>query len=375
MVLTVYRKRNIWSTSPVLLINNMTDPYHEIYNGEIFVESRCIWHENTLLDFLRSNLISFGYQSVDESNKTWRRGDRTVIVCLVDDFTTCAQRFDLTLPYLFDSNTVVITDTKVQTPTQYQVCQLPVSFFGIYSHSNNHTWNPSRRFAMGVNRIDAKRLLLFLELAMRSQHMGQDLDWINFNCWRWGGDNQTAQGLQQNFQSQYQELEPQYREVYDQIYNEIWSLMPFNNHQFCQEQLHVNAWLNIVMETYSADNTIALSEKTFRALCSPAPWQLYAGRNTVAYLHSLGFDTLQDIVTHRYDSMIENRTAAYGDKMVDFLFEATESVASMQLVDFDVLVSRCQKAAMHNQQVLDQMQRVWPAEFAAWLPTVIDHIK
>lgn len=350
------------------------DLYHSIYNDYIFANSQCIWHENTLLDFLRSNLIGLGYQSVDESNKTWRRGDRTVIVCLVDDFTTCAQQFDLTLPYLFDRNTVVITDTKVQVPTQYQVCQLPVSFFGIYSHSNTNCWTPSRRFALGVNRIDAKRLLLFLELAMRSQYLGSDLDWINFNCWRWGSDNQTVQSLQQNFEIQYQELESQYHEVYDQIYSAVRSQMPLNNHDRSQEQLHVSAWLNIVMETYSADNTVALSEKTFRALCSPSPWQLYAGRNAVAYLHSLGFDTLQDIITHRYDPMIENRTAAYGDKMVDFLFEATENVAAMQHKHFDQIRQRCAQAAHTNQQLLAHLRRQWPRDFARWWPETLAQI-
>lgn len=205
---------------------------------------------------------------------------------------------------------------------------------------------------------------------MRSQYLGRDLDWINFNCWRWGSDNQTALGLQQNFQDQYQQLESQYREVYDQIYSEVCSQMPLDNHCLSQEQLHVSAWLNIVMETYSADNTIALSEKTFRALCSPSPWQLYAGRHAVAYLHSLGFDTLQDTVTHRYDSMIENRTAAYGDKMVDFLFEATENVATMHNQNFQTLADRCQAAAQHNHELLTMMRYNWPQDFAQWWPAI-----
>lgn len=351
------------------------DLYHSIYNSEIFSESQCIWHENTLLDFFRSCLINLGYRAVDDSNKTWRKDQRTVVVCLVDDFTTCAQRHDVTLPYQFDTNTVVITDTVVQTPTQFTVCNLPQSFFGIYSHSNNHIWRPTRRLAMGINRMDTKRLLMFLELCLRTEHQGNDLDWINFNCWRWGSQNDTAQSLMQNFQDQYQELESHYHAVYDATYQRMISQMPFDNHTLSQEQLHVSAWINIVMETYSADNTVALSEKTFRALCSPSPWQLYAGRNAVAYLHSLGFDTLQDCVTHKYDSMIENRTAAYGDKMVDFLFEATENAMTLQTTNFESLSERCQRAALHNQQQLANLRTLWPQHFAQWLPAVIELIK
>ena len=277
----------------------MTDPYHHIYTGEIFQQSECIWHENTLMDFFRSNLKNLGYSSVSDSNKVWRRGDQTVVVCLVDDYTTCAERFDVALPYIFDRKTVVITDTHVQTPTQYQVCELPQSFYGIYYHAPNRQWDPQRRFTLGINRLDSKRMLMFLELALRSEYIGTDLDYINFNCWRWGGDNQSLQGLRSNFELQYSELESQYHDVYNNVYSQVVEKMPYNNHNMTQEQVHVSAWLNIVMETYSADNTIALSEKTFRGLCLPVPWQLYSGRNTVAWLHSLGFDTLQDIVTHR----------------------------------------------------------------------------
>lgn len=344
----------------------MTDPYHHIYTGDIFQQSECIWHENTLMDFFRSNLKSLGYHSVSDSNKVWRRGDQTVVICLVDDFTTCAERFDVSLPYLFDRNTTVITDTHVQTPTQYRVCELPSTFFGIYAHSPAYDWNPQRRFSLGVNRLDSKRMLMFLELSMRSEYLGDNLDYVNFNCWRWGGENTDNNGLRRNFEAQYQELESQYHDVYNEIYNKIIDTVPCNNHNLSQEQLHTNSWMNIVMETYSADNTIALSEKTFRALCLPAPWQLYSGRNTVAWLHSMGFDTLQDVVTHRYDSMIENRTAAYGDKMVDFLFEATENVDSLKNQPFEQIQQRCVDAAEHNRSLLALMRYNWPSDFANW---------
>lgn len=344
----------------------MSDPYHHIYDGHIFKHSECIWHENNLLDFFRSNLKSLGYSSISDSNKVWRRGNKTVVVCLVDDYTTCSERYDVTLPYIFDSNTVVITDTHVQVPTQYTVCKLPTSFFGIYAHQTDQVWNPSRRFTLGINRLDAKRLLLFLELQLRSVSHATETDHLNFNSWRWGGNNDTVSGLTDNLAAQYQELEPQFHAIYNDTFDSIKDQVPYRNHSLSQEAAHVSSWLNIVMETYSSDNTIALSEKIFRAICLPAPWMVYAGRNTVAYLHSLGFDTLQDVITHRYDNMIENRTAAYGDKMVDFLFEGTDNVAMLQSMSSTELQARCQSAAVTNQQRLADLRQQWPQDFATW---------
>jgi hypothetical protein len=352
----------------------MVDLYHAIYENEIFKKSQCIWHENTLLDFFRSNLTALGYQSVNPSNKVWRRGHQTVVVCLVDDFSTCAEDYSKTLPYMFDQHTVVITDNLVNVPTQYQVCQLPNSFFGIYAHQPDlATWKPDRRFNFSVNRLDAKRQLLFLELQLRCQDMpdAQQLDYVNFNCWSWDGDNTTPDGLRANFERQYQQLEPQFREVYDETYNTVINKIPFRNHELSQEQAHVSSWLNIVMETYSSDTTVALSEKIFRALCLPVPWMVYSGKHTVAYLHSLGFDVLHDVVEHRYDNMQENRTAAYGDKMVDFLFEGVDAVGRMQT---ERPRMRAEQAARLNQARLARMQQEWPRDFAAWWPTVIQRI-
>lgn len=344
------------------------DLYHEIYTGEIFQKSNCIWHENTIMDFFRSNLKLLGYVSIDSgSNKVWQRGDRRVVICLVDDFSTCVDDYQQTAPYQFDKNTTVITDNYISCPTQYQVLQVPPSFYGIYAHEPEvQDWEPERRFNFSVNRLDGKRLLLFLELQYRASEQLAQLDYINFNCWRWGGDNNSANGLIENFKTEYNNLDPQYKEVYDNIYNKFVTRMPYRNHELSQETAHNRAWFNIVVETYSSDTSIALSEKIFRALCMPSPWMVYSGKNTVAYLHSLGFDVLRDIVEHRYDNAIEMRTAAYGDKMVDFYWEGNHTMRELQKLDQVWLKERCRAAATHNQKLLRSMQLSWPTDFANW---------
>lgn len=354
----------------------MVDLYHNIYDGEIFQQSRCIWHENTLMDFFRSALLNMGYHSVSDSNKVYRCNDRTVVICLVDDFSTCSTEYSTALPYLFDPNTVVITDNWCAVPTQYTVLQLPTSFFGIYQHQPAApAWQPDRRFNFSVNRLDTKRMLLMLELWHRSRYNPDaDLqDLINFNCWSWNGDNKSDLGLRSNFEQQWQQLDSQYHSVYQETYDDLVPRMPLRNHDLSHEASHVHAWINIVMETYSSDTTVALSEKIFRAMCMPVPWMVYSGRNTVAYLHSLGFDVMRDVIEHRYDGMIENKTAAYGDKMVDFLFEATDFVQAAQTNDD--LAARCQSAANTNRRLLTNMAQQWPRDFANWWPKALAKIQ
>ena len=370
------------SGSLVLLSIDMTDLYHQIYQGEIFQKSQCIWHENTLMNFFRSNLLSLGYEPLNDNNKVYQRGTRQVVICLVDDFSTCSTNHNTSLPYLFDKDTVVITDNYITVPTQYQVCQLPPSFFGIYNHTpSDAKWNPDRRFNFSVNRLDTKRMLVLLEIWNRVMLMAlngfkvDNLDYINFNCWSWSGDNGSVNGLKENFTQQWQQLELQYQEVYQHVYDDLLPHMPFCNHDLEHKQSHLQAWANIVIETYSSDTTVALSEKMFRALCLPVPWIVYSGKHTVAYLHSLGFDVLHDLISHDYDSIIENKTADPGDKMVVFIFEGHDAVEKIKATSWPELSQRCEQAAQHNQNLLAQMQSNWPTDFANWWPSVIEKIK
>jgi hypothetical protein len=351
-----------------------TDLYHEIYTSEVYDASQCIWHENNLMNLLTGFLINLGYEPVQDGHKTWRRGDRTVVICFVDDYISTTSDYDTPVSRRFDAKTVVVTDNYVTSPTLYPVLQLPSSWFGIYAYQPKLTdYNPTRRFNFPVNRIDSKRLLLMLEIAARSDKFPNrdTLDWINFNCWSWEGDNSTAEGRQESFSKVYQALEPQYRDVYEETYQRLLPDMPFRNHDMDMETVHLSAYVNMIVETYSSDTSIALSEKTFRALTTPAPWLLYAGKYAVAYLESLGFDTLNDIVNHGYDVISENKTAAYGDKLVEWVHCGNDTFTRLSEMDRTQLRHRCAVASRQNQTVLKRMRSQWPRDFAAWLPQFV----
>ena len=358
------------------------DLYHHIYDGEIFQKSRCIEQENNLVDFFRNTLTNVGYQSVDNSLKVWQRGDKTVVVCLVDDISTCSNSSWLPMPYQFDSNTTIITDNRVNCPTQYRVVQLPETFFGIYSYQPDEIkWQPEKRFGFLVNRIDQKRLLLLSELAfyMPPVSDGKELadfqhDNVNFNCWSWSGDNATDDGLKNNFLNLVNQLPPEQQKHYEWYHSELSKSMPVKNYTDSIDCVFLKNWLNLVVETYSGPDTVAISEKTFRALTTPAPWMLFSGRYTIAYLKQLGFDVLDDLVNHRYDYCEPNNTNVIDNKIIEFVNIAQEVVDSLKQKDMSELQERCIRAAKHNQNLLASMKLSWPSDFAAWLPSVVKDI-
>jgi hypothetical protein len=198
---------------------------------------------------------------------------------------------------------------------------------------------------------------------------------VNFNCWAWDSSNDSPIKFQQNFRREYWRLSSKLQEIYRPAVLHMTSLMPYRNHDYSLEQSHVQAWLNMVIETYSSDACIALSEKTFRALVTPVPFMLYAGRYTITRLAQMGFDLMPDQVNHRTDCSLELQTGSHGDRMVDFVQDAAESVAAMKQLPFEQVRQRCQQAAEHNQQLLAQMKVTWPADFAAWWSGVVDKIK
>jgi hypothetical protein len=300
-------------------------------------------------------------------------------VCLVDDFTTCSDNYSTKFPYIFDKNTVVITDNHSVCPTQYQVLQLPSSFFGIYSHTPvNVDWNPVRKLNFSVNRIDDRRQRLLLEMVFRLKRIQRDWSqdyFVNFNCWSWQGNNSSVEDFQQNFQTHFDKLDKNQQAKYQETFEELLPTMPLCNHTMSYDQVYVSTWCNTVIETYASDTNIALSEKLFRALCVPVPWTVYSGKYTVAYLNQLGFDVLPDLVEHRYDFLNESGDTEIGDKIVEFIVDSLAVSRKLPNKNFNEIQARCKQAAQHNQKLLADMRQQWPGDFAAWWANNIQYIQ
>jgi len=112
---------------------------------------------------------------------------------------------------------------------------------------------------------------------------------------------------------------------------------------------------------------VALSEKTFRALVTPRLWTLYSGKHSVAYLRSLGFDVMDDLIDHNsYDTLSHNQ-----DKVTEFIAASNPMVKRFDWQDIE---NRCNQAAEHNQNILSQFKQQWPDDFATWLQQFVQQV-
>lgn len=368
-------------TSATLTVSMpMNSAYLETYTSEIFERSCCIAKENNLCEFFTHNLMALGYSAKDDSMKKWVRGNQQVVVCLVDDISSCADYQDKNFGMMFDRNTLVITDNFVNGPTQYQVRRLPNSFFGIYAYQPLlYHWRPERRFSMAIRRIDPDRLRVFLETFKSSQDFpdSDHADWLSFDCWDRTKPTDSPQVRQDNFVELFSGLPEEEQDRYKDIVDAHIDLMPFRNYDETIEEIVYKSWLNMVVETYSGDEVIALSEKTFRSLVTPVPFMLYAGRNSLCHLANLGFDILADLVPPDYDNLRRTNRSDQSDKHTEFVWRASlvsNDLASKASDEIPVVQARCVQASQHNQSLLRELQSRWPMDFANWWKDVVQEL-
>jgi hypothetical protein len=349
------------------------DSFYQIHSGEIFVKTQCMQQEAVVMDFFRTCLINRGYSTDDFARRLWKRGDRQAVVCLADDFKVCGAKIDQQPFRWFDANTVVLTDNYITVPTQYEVFQVPTSYFGIFAYRPElQEYQPERRFSFSINRLDTQRELIFLEMARQSGGFGQllDLDFVNFNAWDANGDNSTRDQVKNNVRKYWNQIETSCQQPYQTLIEQLINLVPVKNHTWSIEQAHLKSWLAPVVETYSGNTTMAFSEKIFRALQTPMPWTVYSATGAVQYLKSLNFDVLDDLVDHSYNLIVQDSPHGLA-KITQFVSSSINTVQHLQGMDLSYVKHRCQQAALHNQDRLAKMRLQWPLDFANWLPNAI----
>jgi hypothetical protein len=252
---------------------------------------------------------------------------------------------------------MVVTDNQFNFVSVYNHCSLPASFYSIYNYTPTClNWNPSRDYTFAVNRLDFKRMQILLEL---DRTLGINSGHVNFNC-ATDRYHESKQDRQQAFRD-----ECRHSDNTTELagLNQLANLMPLKNYDFDHEQTYVSSWLNIIVETYSSDHTVSLSEKTFRCLVSPAPWISFSGRHSLVLLQKLGFDVLIDIVAHHdHDGLLER-----DNKVKKFAESAATTINKLKSLPLNQVVSRCQQAAQHNRRLLAQMATSWPSDFEHWL--------
>lgn len=352
------------------------DLFYQIGQGEIFVKSGGMQHERMITDFFLSVLINLGFETHDPAQRVWKKQNRVAIVCLADDFFVCGANVGRSPHKWFNKDTVIITDNHITVPTEYQVCEFPVTYFGVYSYQPcNQNYQPQRRLHWSINRLDCQRLLIFLELVRQCKDVNSLLsnDYINYNAWDAQGINIDQQNVQNNFKKYFNQLNPSLVNCYMEYLESVGNLLPIRNHQESIEEINTKVWLCPVVETYSGNTTMAFSEKIFRALQTPVPWTLFGTTGAVAYLSSLGFDTLSDLVDHDYNAVSQDPPNGV-EKITAFVTASIKTTEVLQGMDFGLVQKRCMQAAAHNQQLLATWRLKWPKDFADWLPQVIEKL-
>lgn len=333
---------------------------NHLYQSEIWTKTNCLSYEESTNQRLFGYLTNQGYTQTDHF-RIWKKEDQTVIVCLVDDIQSCSTDYHTDTPYLFDCNTTVITDNYLTCPSRFKVINLPVSFFGIYSYTpGQQSWTPDRDFAFQVNRIDLRRFRLMVDLAWRAN---LDSGYVNFNC----EDRLTHLAPQVAFEQCWISIPDEIKSKYHRAYSNILEFMPYKNYDLSFDRVPLKSWINIVVETYSSDNVITLSEKIFRALVTPAPWTVYSGRYTVAHLESLGFDCMSDIINHNhYDRLKEVE-----NKIQIFNWKSLEIVNDLKQLGVETVRQRCVRASQHNQIMLQKYADQKDQDFIQYLSTLV----
>ena len=229
-------------------------------------------------------------------------------------------------------------------PARYE--QFPSSYYAIYAgEAQTESQIPIKKFNCFSNRMDPIRQSWFYQLIRRGVF---DQGYVSFNMdisrhieMRQYDPMVTAE---QVFENQFK----QYLEIFAPEHELAKKIVPYLNFTQDLQKVIMQTEFSVVLETYFDNNQmITFSEKIFRCLKLPRPWLLFAMKNAVAHLRDIGFDVLDDLVNHDYDSVeftIERQIMLLDQ--IELMCKKTLTTAQ---------IARCQQAADHNQALLDTM--------------------
>ena len=76
-----------------------------------------------------------------------------------------------------------------------------------------------------------------------------------------------------------------------------------NNHKLINQDFYSNAYWNVVVETHFKQQTIFLTEKTFKPILNMQPFVLVGNPYSLKMLKQLGYKTFDNIIDETYDSV------------------------------------------------------------------------
>ena len=252
---------------------------------------------------------------------------------------------------------IVITDNIVNRPH----FALYPEFWGSYSYSPEYLDRaPTKLFNCFMNRVCSIRQSWFYQFVRRNL---LDHGSVSFLL------DYRALDLPPNVNSRQElndHLFAQQNRIFEVEHRLMREHVPFSNFEGDLDQVIVDSHISLVIETYFGwPDTIAFSEKTFRALQLPRPLMIYCMPGAVKALRDHGFDVWDDVIDHNYDS--ETDSIQRQILILDQLCKLKDiSYTQQQLTQFE-------SRARHNQQLLQNLRVQWPSKLTTVLSQVSNH--
>jgi len=235
----------------------------------------------------------------------------------------------------------IVTDNIVNRP---HVGLYP-EFWGSFSYQPDYISRPPvRLFNCFMNRICTTRQSWFYQLVRRNLlHHGSVSFLLDYRKLPPGVV--SKQDLYEyNYQQGYHIFEVEHNLMKDKV--------PFCNFEGDIDQVIVDTCISLVIETYfDWPDTIAFSEKIFRALQLPRPMILYSMPGSVDALRKYGFDVWDDIIDHTYDN--EPDQIQRQIMILDQLYALQNiNYTNQQLDQFEA-------RSQHNRDILKKFRYQW----------------
>ena len=118
-----------------------------------------------------------------------------------------------------------------------------------------------------------------------------------------------------------------------------------NNHKIINEEYFNQAYFNYVVETHFDNDTIFLTEKTFKPILNLQPFVIIGNPGSLALLKDLGYKTFDTVIKEDYDNIINHK-----DRMSQILkisFDLT-NLSHKHHIRIQQIISQ---ALQHNQKL------------------------
>ena len=80
-----------------------------------------------------------------------------------------------------------------------------------------------------------------------------------------------------------------------------------NNHKLVDHRFYQDSYFNFVVETHFDNDTIFLTEKTFKPILNLQPFVIIGNPGSLNLLHKLGYKTFGDVIKETYDGETDHR--------------------------------------------------------------------